>query len=54
MIFYELDLNGNLPIYPEKLRSLSKRVQKWDEISNGTEGYRTQVTQKNVNDISAK
>ena len=57
-ILSELDLNGKLAdLSHEKLRSLSKRVQKWDVIPNGTEGYRTaEVTcgGVNVNDISAQ
>jgi len=57
-ILSELDLNGKLAdLSYEKLRSLSKRVQKWDVIPNGTEGYRTaEVTcgGVNVNDISAQ
>ena len=57
-ILSELDLNGKLAdLSHEKLRFLSKRVQKWDVIPNGTEGYRTaEVTcgGVNVNDISAQ
>ena len=57
-ILSELDLNGKLAdLSYEKLRFLSKRVQKWDVIPNGTEGYRTaEVTcgGVNVNDISAQ
>lgn len=57
-ILSELDLNGKLAdLSHEKLRSLSKRVQKWDVIPNGTEGYRTaEVTcgGVNVNGISAQ
>ena len=57
-ILSELDLNGKLAdLSHEKLRSLSKRVQKWDVIPNGTEGYRTaEVTcgGVNVNEISAQ
>ena len=57
-ILSELDLNGKLAdLSHEKLRILSKRVQKWDVIPNGTEGYRTaEVTcgGVNVNDISAQ
>ena len=57
-ILSELDLNGKLAdLSHEKLRFLSKRVQKWDVIPNGTEGYRTaEVTcgGVNVNEISAQ
>ena len=57
-ILSELDLNGKLAdLSHEKLKFLSKRVQKWDVIPNGTEGYRTaEVTcgGVNVNDISAQ
>ena len=57
-ILSELDLNGKLAdLSHEKLRFLSKRVQKWDVIPNGTEGYRTaEVTcgGVNVNGISAQ
>ena len=57
-ILSELDLNGKLAdLSHEKLKFLSNRVQKWQVIPNGTEGYRTaEVTcgGVNVNDISAQ